>query len=141
MNSYDTSLQKLAELRIASKRSKDETTAMLKSVTYSQNSLAARQSADEATAEAARLEESIRAAAVQNYTLTGEKNPHPKVTVKIFKTFSVIDPARVLAWVKQNLADALIVDEKKVKAYVTKIGAVDGTQMIEEPKAQIATEL
>jgi len=88
-----------------------------------------------------RLEAAIRAAAVNEYQTTGNKKPHGKVEIKLSKVFSIIDPARVLAWVKQNLADALIVDEKKVKAYVTKIGAVDGTQITEELKAFIATEL
>lgn len=141
MSDYDTSLAQLAAARTDSQRYKDEMAAMLKHIIESPNYSAAKQAAEEAADRAAHLEESIRNAAIEHYTQTGEKTPHPKVTVKIFKTFSVTDPARVLAWVKQNLADALIVDEKKVKSYATKIGAVDGTSLTDEARAQIATEL
>jgi len=141
MTDYDEALSKLAEARATVRQCKDEMNAMLKHVTESPNYLAARESAVAAEIIAAQIEEAIRAAAVQNYTLTGEKNPHPKVTVKIWKTFTVTDPARVLAWVKANLADALIVDDKKVKAYATKVGAVDGTELMDEIRASIATEL
>lgn len=141
MSKYAPTLAKLAIAREELKRCKDEMTAMLKSVTDSPNYAAARQSADELQATIETIENVIRNAALDDYTQTGEKNPDPKVTVKIFKVFSVTDPARVLAWVKQNLADALIVDEKKVKNYATKIGAVDGTTITDEARAQIATEL
>jgi hypothetical protein len=138
---YDINLEVLKTAREEVQRYKDEMTAMLKSVTESPNYAATRQAADEATDRASQIEEAIRATAVEHYTQTGDKNPHPKVTVKIFKVFSVTDPARVLAWVKQNLADALVVDEKKVKSYATKIGAVEGTTLTDEARAQIATEL
>jgi hypothetical protein len=77
------------------------------------------------------LETVIRAEALAEFQATDNKHPHPKVEIKLFKTFSITEPAKVLAWVKTNLADALVVDEKKVKAYA----------MTEEPKALIASDL
>jgi hypothetical protein len=53
----------------------------------------------------------------------------------------VTDAAKVLAWVKTNLADALTYDPKKVKDYATKIGPVEGTEIVEQPRAQIASDL
>lgn len=138
---YEFALTELAKARANTARYKDEMTAMLKAVIDSPNYAAAKQAADEAAAYQEWLETQIRAQAVQDYKANGIKNPHPKVTVKIFTVFSVADPIRVLAWVKQNLADALVVDEKKVKSYATKIGAVDGTTLTEEAKTFIASEL
>lgn len=97
--------------------------------------------AKEASAEVEALEAEIRAEAIALYKADGNKKPHDKVNIKIMTVFKIVEPARVLAWVKTNLADALIYDEKKIKNYATKIGAVDGTELIEEPQAQIASEL
>lgn len=97
--------------------------------------------AKEASAKIETLEAEIRATALAMYKADGNKNPHEKVSIKLANVFKIVDPVRVLAWVKINLADALVYDEKKVKNYSTKIGAVDGTEITETPQAQIATEL
>lgn len=97
--------------------------------------------ANEAMQQITELESAIRAAALAEYAANGNKKPHNNVQVKIYKVFSVNDSARVLSWVKTNLADALIYDEKKVKNYAEKIGPVDGTSINEEPKVQIDTKL
>jgi hypothetical protein len=89
----------------------------------------------------AELEEKIRNIVLAEYQTSGSKSPHPKVAVKIFKSFNVTDAAKVLAWVKTNLADALTYDPKKVKDYATKIGPVEGTEIVEQPRAQIASDL
>jgi hypothetical protein len=86
-------------------------------------------------------EAEIKKIALEDYAENKNKHPHDKVDIAMRKKFSIIEPARVLAWVKTNLADALIFDEKKVKNYATKIGAVDGTELTEEPIAQIASNL
>lgn len=87
------------------------------------------------------LEKEIKAFALASFAETGNKKPHEKLSVKIYRKFKVVDPNKMLAWVKTNLADALIVDSGKVKDYATKIGAVDGTEIVEEAQAQIASEL
>ena len=138
---YEFAISELSKARANSKHLKDEMTAMLKAVVESPNYLNAKQEADAAAEYMEQLETQIRSQAVQDYNASGNKTPHPKVTVKIFKNFAVTDPARVLAWVKQNLVDALVVDEKKVKAYATKVGPIEGTALIDEARAQIATEL
>jgi len=141
MQNYDTALTDLAKARACIEQFKAEMNAMVKVVSDSPNYIEAQRAYEESKAVAAQIEEEIRKSALEGYTATGEKNPHEKVTVKVFKVFSVIDPARVLAWVKNNLADALVVDGKKVESYATKIGPVDGTALTEEPRAQIATKL
>lgn len=87
------------------------------------------------------LESQIKEMAIRDYEVTQNKKPHDKVAIKIFKTFKIVDSNRVLAWVKTNLADALIYDERKIKDYATKIGAVEGTLLADEPRVQIASEL
>lgn len=96
---------------------------------------------DEAKQRVANLEEEIRKQAIIQYAESQNKHPHEKVEIKISKSFKFVDPRKVLAWVKTNLADALTYDEKKVKSYATKIGTVDGTEIVEEPKAYIASQL
>ena len=96
---------------------------------------------EQLSGEISELEASIRGMALDVYEATANKKPHEKVAIKIFETFKVVDPARVLAWVKTNLADALIYDDKKVKNYAMKIGPVDGTELGTEARAQIASEL
>lgn len=96
---------------------------------------------NEATQKIINLQEMIHAEGLRLYEETGEKNIHEKVKAKIFKTLTVADPARVLSWVKTNLADALTFDKKKVENYASKIGPVDGIETGEEVRIQIASEL
>lgn len=95
----------------------------------------------EASQRVASLEEEIRKQAIEKYAENHNKHPHPKIDIKVMKAFRIADPRKVLAWVKTNLADALTYDEKKVKDYATKIGPVDGTDIVEQPKAYIASDL
>lgn len=87
------------------------------------------------------LEDKIRALALDAHATDGNKKVHASVEVKVFKTFKIVDVARVTAWVKENLKDALVVDTKKVEQYATKIGPVDGTEVGEEARAQISSKL
>jgi len=87
------------------------------------------------------IEAKIRELAEAEFKASGNKHPHEKIEIKIFKTFKIMDPARVLNWCKINLSDALKIDEAKVKKYATSIGAVEGTETGEEPRVQIAQEL
>jgi len=101
----------------------------------------ASQNAQNAAETIAELEKAIKEYALEQYKLNGAKSIHDKVNVRIFKVFNLTNPQRVLSWVKNNLVDALIFDEKKVKNYAMKIGAIDGIEITEEPKAQIASDL
>jgi len=87
------------------------------------------------------LESRIRGLALDSYEETKNKNPHPKVTIKIFKTFVILDAKKVWDWAFNNLPTALKLDEKKIEKYALEFGDVDGTQKGEEARAQIATEL
>ena len=87
------------------------------------------------------IEAEIKKIALEDYAETKNKHPHDKVDIAMRKKFNITDSQRVLAWVKTNLADALILNKKKVKNYATKIGAVDGAELTEEPNARIAQSL
>ena len=134
-------LEMLKDARARAAESKLAADAILLTVKASPEYVKALDELQTASANVATLEENIRAEAIREFKATENKHPHPKVEIKMYSTFSITDPKMVLAWVKTNLADALVVDEKKVKAYATKIGPVDGTALTEEPKALIASEL
>lgn len=89
----------------------------------------------------AELEDQIRKDAVNIFEATGNKVPALGVAIKIFKTFRIIDPVKLRGWIENNLRDALTVDVKKVENYATKIGPVEGTEVVEEARAQIAKDL
>ena len=88
-----------------------------------------------------KLEEEIKLKALEEYNGTKNKNPFAKVTVKIFKTFKIIDPEKVRAWAWNNLPAAFKLDEGKIKTYSGSFGEVPGTETGEEARAQIAQEL
>ena len=87
------------------------------------------------------IEGNLRLTALELYRLNGQKNVHRAVSIKSFKTFKIVDRALLDKWVRQNLADALVIDEGKVKDYALKIGAVEGTETGEEPRAVISIKL
>lgn len=91
--------------------------------------------------EIADIEERIKELAMIEWINNQNKHPHEKVEIKLFKTFKVLDPAKVRSWCLENLRDALIVDDKKVKEYAVKIGSVEGTETGEEARVQIASKL
>lgn len=96
---------------------------------------------NEAQLLAEKLDTELRAAAVADYTANGIKKPHPKVTVKTFRVFKILDMAKVREWVDSKLPDALVMDLKKVEKYAKEIGPVEGTTINEEPRAEIASAL
>ena len=138
---YDNLLEELKFMRNRREELKAETKAMLDAVRSTPNYTAAESELKSVSEAVETLEEQIRNTAVSEFKATGTKKVHQKVEVKLFSKFVIVSPSAVLAWVKQNLADALVFDEKKVKAYATKVGPVEGTELVEEPRAQIATEL
>lgn len=141
MNNFDLFIQSLQEAREEARLAREAANAMIVAVKESPAYQEALQKAEEATKTADHIETDLRDMALDAYAENGNKKPHEKVQVKIFREFSVTDPHAMRTWVDSNLRDALIVDEKKVKEYALKIGAVDGTQVIETAKAQIASDL
>lgn len=89
----------------------------------------------------AEIEAKIKEFALGQYLGSGEKKPHPKVSVKVFKVVIQNSAEKVRAWVEANLRDALVVDQKKVEKYAKEIGTVDGMEVKDEPRVQIASEL
>lgn len=138
---YDEMLATLKNLRQREGELREEKKAMIEAVTSTQSYKSAELELTSVSAAIVEFEKQIKDMAVADYTSNGIKQPHPKVQVKLFQKFTVLDPARVLTWVKTSLADALVYDEKKVKDYATKIGPVDGTEIVEEVRALIAKEL
>lgn len=141
MNNFDLLLQSLRDAREETRLAKETASAMIAAVKESPAYQEALQKAEESAKTVDQIETDLRNMALNAYAENGEKKPHEKVQVKIFREFSVTDSRAMRAWVDSNLRDALIVDEKKVKDYALKIGAVDGTQVIETAKAQIASDL
>ena len=134
-------IENLKSCRADAEFYKAEKAKILDAVKSSENYILAETKQSENETYAAGIESEIKKIALEDYAETKNKHPHDKVDIAMRKKFSITDAGRVLAWVKTNLADALIFDEKKVKNYATKIGAVDGTELTEEPNAQIASSL
>lgn len=94
-----------------------------------------------AEGEIERLENAVKEYALQQYANDGNKHPHPKVEIKSFKTFKVLDPLAVRAWCLTDLPGALDVNLKKVEKYGKDFGAVPGTEISTEERVQLAKEL
>ena len=138
---YDTLLEQLKVNRISVEAVKFEQKRRLDALQQSkewQDFQLARVGYDQ---EISIIEGKIRTMAEVEFSDSGNKHPHEKIEVKIFRTFKIVDPARVLNWCKVNLSDALKIDEAKVKKYAVSIGAVEGTETGEEARVQIAQEL
>lgn len=115
--------------------------AMLQAVTESKEYIELQEKEKRIEEYISNTEARIKEAALVHYALTDEKKVHPFVTVKVFKEFRVLDESVLREWVRTNLADALVVDQAKVKQYAKSIGPVDGTVVVDVPKAQIASVL
>jgi hypothetical protein len=94
-----------------------------------------------AEGEEERLVNEIKEKALQQFAIDGNKHIHPKVEVKTFKTFKVVDAAHVRDWCFVNLPAALSTDFKKVEKYSKEFGVVPGTETDEVNRVQIAKEL
>lgn len=141
MNRIAELLNELAEARKFSEYCNAARREMVDNVKQSDEYKAADDVAKTAEATIAKLEEEIKLVSKSAFEADGNKHPHPKIEIKSFKTYSINDASKVLAWVKVNLADALTYDAAKVKNYATKIGSVDGAEVGEEIRVQIALNL
>jgi hypothetical protein len=97
--------------------------------------------ANQADANIEKLEEEIKLKALEEYNGTKNKNPFEKVTIKIFKTFKIVDVEKVKEWAWLNLPAAFKLDDAKIKTYSNSFGDVPGTETGEEARALIASEL
>lgn len=138
---YTNLLNELGDYRKKAVVLQEEKKALLESVKQGQNYQNLEQEYKTAQENIDRLEAEIKRMAEEEYQSTGNKKPHDKISVKIFKVFQIVDAEKMKEWVFKNLQDALKVDESKVKDYAQKIGPVQGTAVIEEARAQIASNL
>ncbi len=98
-----------------------------------------------ARAEATLIEDlttEIKARALADYDVHQNKNPFKGVTIKVFKVFGVIDNDAMEKWVETNLAAAVkkTFDIKLIETFA-KSSPVPGTEVIEEPRAEISSKL
>ena len=137
----DQYLTQLKEARENSAYQKGAMRELIDNVKQSDPYFVAETSARESDKSIEFFESELRRLGLEEYQATKNKAPHPKIAIKIFKTFKIIDAEKVRAWAFGNLPAALKLDEKKVEKYALDFGDVAGTEKGEEPKAQIATEL
>ena len=141
MNTINDLISQLNEARKAEQASKDAKNALIEEMQKSNKYISAKNALDNASTIVENIEAEIKKLSEDTYGVDGNKHPHPKIEVRDTNTFVINDPAKVLAWVKVNLADALIYDAAKVKNYATKIGAVEGTEMVKGVQVRIASNL
>ena len=142
MNQIDELIKDLAKARAIHAEAKEKARIRMEEILSNDTPYFVQKSSADSTAVIiAELETRIRELALQEYAQNGTKAPHPKVAIKIFKTFKVHDASAMRKWVFSNLPAALKVDEKKVEKYAHEFGAVDGAETGEEPRAQIASTL
>jgi hypothetical protein len=136
--------QKLAELKLAREVStlcKSEMNYMIEAAKLYPQYRDLSDKANLADDAIATLEAELRGLALDEYEATKNKTPFEKVTIKIFKTFRIVDVERVKEWAWNNLPAAFKLDEAKIKTYSNSFGEVPGTESGEEARAQIASEL
>lgn len=142
MSQLEQILADLKQARIDAEFYSAEKNAIIDAAKATSNYQIADEAHGKAKAQIENLETVIRKAALEEFKANGNKSLHPSVTVKIFKVFNVLDKDRLREWCVKNLPVVLQPDVKKVEAYVKDLGgSVDGAELIEEPRAQIATKL
>lgn len=134
-------LQELKAARVSAEYYHAATKKILDEVKASEDYVTNAESAKFYDAIATSLENEIKLKALEEYEGTKNKSPFAKVSIKIFKTFKILDPERVRVWAWNNLPVAFKLDEGKIKDYAQKFGDVPGTEKGEEPRALIATDL
>ena len=142
MSQLDQILSDLKQARTDAELCAAEKKAILDDAMATGNYRLADEAHGKAKAQIENLEAIIRKAALDEFKATGNKAVHPSVTVKIFKVFNVIDKDRLRDWCFRNLPVVLQPDVKKVEAYVKDLGgSIEGAELTEEARAQIATKL
>ncbi len=137
----DELLWLLSEARKRKQEARNAKQTLLDNLMNSPDFQIAKAALEQAENDVGCYEAEIKRISKDAFAQDGNKHPHPKIEIKNFKVFKIIDDLKVLSWVKTNLADALIYDTAKVKNYALKIGAVDGAEVSEEISVQIASQL
>ena len=137
----DTLLEKLRTVRESQEKARLTMKEMVDVIQKSDEYTSLQAVSALAEGEEERLVNEITEKALQQFAIDGNKHVHPKVEVKTFKTFKVVDAVRVWDWCFVNLPAALSTDFKKVEKYAKEFGVVPGTETDEESRVQIAKEL
>lgn len=137
----EKALQELKEAREQGANAKAQMDEMTKAVTTSKEYLALQQYRTAADLLIESLTKAITDEADKFYKSTAEKKFHDKVQVKIFAVAKILDANKVREWCFKNLPAALHPDLKTVEKYAKDFGNVDGVEVVEEPRVQIATKL
>ncbi len=139
---FDELFEQLKEAREESAAAREAKRQIIEAAQTSTEYRRADETTTAADAEIGRLEEQIRAAALSEYSASGNKKPHANVTVKMFTTVAIPDEAAAREWCFINFRPALKFDAKTFEKAV-KDGAVPAVlaSTQDEPRAQIATKL
>ena len=84
-------------------------------------------------------EATVRELAVQQFEATHDKKVHDAVTVKVFPELEY-DPLAALEYCRAHLQQALKLDTK-IFEKIAKVATLDFVEIVETPKATIATDL
>jgi len=84
-------------------------------------------------------EQAVRETALEAYLETGNKHPHPAITIKVFTKLDY-DEEQAVTYCVEHLPKALKVDKRKFEA-VAKAAELDFVQITDDPKATVATDL
>lgn len=95
----------------------------------------------EAKERTADVESKLKELAVKNYKDTGDKKPHPAVTIKIFSTVEIIDRKAALTWTVQNASKAVKLDSIKFKAAVKNLDELSFIKKDTEHRATLSSKL
>lgn len=88
-----------------------------------------------------RAYDALTAAAVEVFTETGDKQPHPHVTIKMMTTIDY-DPVKALHWAQDNARYLLVLDTKQFDRTMRGVVNVpDFVTRAEQPKAFIDKDL
>jgi hypothetical protein len=85
------------------------------------------------------IEASVRDEAIKTYNETGDKQPMPGVTVKMFTKIDY-DRGKAFDWAKEHKI-ALMLDTKAFDSLCKTASKPEFVEVKEEPKAMIATDL
>lgn len=139
----ETKLEQLAEARNAWEQTKDELDWMLDNLKQKPEWIKLAELAESARTQIEILETDLRTATLETYAETGNKKPHPALSVRV-NTRLEYDPVLIRQWCIENLPQALTLDKKALEKYakgVADIAPVPGLTITRQPQATIASDL
>lgn len=140
---FEEQVKRLAELRRKEADAKEMLDLMRKSLEESKEWMRYRQILETAQHEQRMLDDQIRSLAVTNYEGSGEKHPHPAVSIRLY-TKVKYDYSTAFVWSQANLPQAITLDtklfDKHAKA-VAETAPIYFVEIAKEPQASIASDL